>query len=116
MKLANEKRKRAIYLVAKCYRDGIGTDKNLGEVVKWFKKYELSNFFRRLPITLNDFLNSSDIVVYKWINQLIIFYICILEILISVAGVIFLILITKELKRFVLYYYNKFSWIILTWY
>jgi len=36
LKLANEKRKRAIYLVAKCYRDGIGTDKNLGEAVKWF--------------------------------------------------------------------------------
>ena len=43
----------------------IGTDKNLGEVVKWFKKYELSNFFRRLPITLHDFLNGSDIVVYE---------------------------------------------------
>ena len=28
-----------IYLVAKCYRDGIGTDKNLDEATKWFKEY-----------------------------------------------------------------------------
>jgi len=76
-------------------------------------KIWIIKFFRRLPITLNDFLNSSYIVVYEWINQLIIFYICILEILISVAGVIFLILITKELKHFLLYYYNKFHELFL---
>ncbi|RIA85203.1 hypothetical protein C1645_808392 [Glomus cerebriforme] len=56
LKLANEN-KRAIYLVAKCYRDGIGTDKNLHEAEIWFKKSEF------ISITLNDFLNGLNIAL-----------------------------------------------------
>ncbi len=44
LEIANTSEKRAIYLVAKCYRDGIGTNKNLEEATKWFTKYELSQF------------------------------------------------------------------------
>ena len=36
LKLANS-HTDAKYSVAKCYRDGIGTDKNLDEATKWFK-------------------------------------------------------------------------------
>ncbi|RIA85206.1 hypothetical protein C1645_858079 [Glomus cerebriforme] len=57
---ANKYRLRAIYLVAKCYRDGIGTDKNLEESIKWFEKYA-----HKLSITLNDFLNGSDINAFE---------------------------------------------------
>ncbi|PKY40505.1 hypothetical protein RhiirA4_338363 [Rhizophagus irregularis] len=39
MKLANKKDSiRALYLVAKCYRDGIGIDKNFKEATNWFNK------------------------------------------------------------------------------
>ncbi|RIA81848.1 hypothetical protein C1645_836296 [Glomus cerebriforme] len=34
LNLANKNGPRAIYLVAKCYRDGIGSDKNLTEATK----------------------------------------------------------------------------------
>ena len=61
MRLANENSDTASYLVAKCYRDGIGTDKNLNEAIKWFKKYESPKILGKSPITLNDFLNGSDI-------------------------------------------------------
>ncbi|CAB4391866.1 unnamed protein product [Rhizophagus irregularis] len=64
-KLANENKVRAIYLVAKCYRDGIGIDKNLKEATTWIKKYELSKFFGKPQITLNDFLNGSDIDAFS---------------------------------------------------
>ena len=47
LKLANKNSPRAIYLVAKCYRDGIGTDKNLEEAIKWFKEYESSETFSK---------------------------------------------------------------------
>jgi TPR repeat protein len=63
MKLANENRLGAYYLVAKCYRDGIGTDKDLEEATIWIKKYELSKYYRKPQITLNDFFNGSDIDV-----------------------------------------------------
>jgi TPR repeat protein len=63
MKLANENRLRAYYLVAKCYRDGIGIDKDLEEATKWFKKYESSKTNGRPSVTLNGFLNGSNI---KW--------------------------------------------------
>ena len=45
LKLANSRYSsaEAIHLVAKCYRDGIGTDKNLNEAIKWFKEYESVN-------------------------------------------------------------------------
>ncbi|POG74177.1 hypothetical protein GLOIN_2v1839456 [Rhizophagus irregularis DAOM 181602=DAOM 197198] len=39
MKLADKKDSiRALYLVAKCYRDGIGIDKNFKEATNWFNK------------------------------------------------------------------------------
>ncbi|GBB88416.1 hypothetical protein RclHR1_00150012 [Rhizophagus clarus] len=60
-KLANKYKVRAIYLVAKCYRDGIGTDKNLEEAAKWIEKYETIKFFGKSQITLNEFLNGSNI-------------------------------------------------------
>ena len=40
LKLANKNSLRAFYLIAKCYRDGVGTDKNLNEATKWFKEYK----------------------------------------------------------------------------
>jgi TPR repeat protein len=58
LKLANENRIRATCLVAKCYRDGIGTERNLVEATKWFKRYE---FHWKMSITLDDFLNGSNI-------------------------------------------------------
>jgi TPR repeat protein len=39
IKLANENNLKAIYTVAKCYRDGIGTNKNLKEGLMWFRRY-----------------------------------------------------------------------------
>ncbi|RIA94089.1 hypothetical protein C1645_735045 [Glomus cerebriforme] len=62
LKLANENKLRAIYLVAKCHRDGIGTDKNSKEATKWIEKF-ISNYYGNIhiPITLKDFLNGSDI-------------------------------------------------------
>ncbi|CAB4391862.1 unnamed protein product [Rhizophagus irregularis] len=55
LRLANNYEYRAIYSVAKCYRDGIGIDKNLELSAIWFKKYigEKDSF------ALNDFLNCS---------------------------------------------------------
>ncbi|RIA81852.1 hypothetical protein C1645_836301 [Glomus cerebriforme] len=53
----------ASYLVAKCYRDGIGTEKNSKEAATWFEKYT-SGFYKSHkshPITTNDFLNGSVI-------------------------------------------------------
>ena len=51
LKLANSRYSsaEAIHLVAKCYRDGIGTDKNLDEATKWFKELK-----GKPTITLND--------------------------------------------------------------
>ncbi|RIA81657.1 hypothetical protein C1645_836628 [Glomus cerebriforme] len=63
LKLANEDRLRAFYLVAKCYRDGIGTDKNLMESIKWIEKYILSDSYGKIQISLVGFLNGSDINV-----------------------------------------------------
>ena len=60
LKLANEY--LGSYLVAKCYRDGIGTDKNLFVATKWFEIYE-SLTYDKHKITLNDFLNGSDIMI-----------------------------------------------------
>ena len=42
------------YYIAKCYRDGVGTDKDLDEAVKWLKKCAGNDYF-----LLNDFLNGS---------------------------------------------------------
>ncbi|CAG8533350.1 3838_t:CDS:2 [Rhizophagus irregularis] len=42
MKLANDNEPRALYIVAKCYRDGVGTDKDLKEAIKWSVRYEES--------------------------------------------------------------------------
>jgi TPR repeat protein len=55
LKLANDHEHRAIYSVAKCYRDGIGIDKNTEESSAWFRKYigEKDSF------ALNDFLNGT---------------------------------------------------------
>ncbi|GBB88415.1 hypothetical protein RclHR1_00150011 [Rhizophagus clarus] len=50
-KLANKNWLIAIYMVAKCYRDGIGIDKNSEEAMKWIKKYELSKPYRKPQIT-----------------------------------------------------------------
>ncbi|RGB29673.1 hypothetical protein C1646_713055 [Rhizophagus diaphanus] len=61
MKLAKENKLKAIYLVAKCFRDGIGTDKNLKEATTWIKKYELSKSYCKPQITLCGFLNGADI-------------------------------------------------------
>ncbi|RIA81847.1 hypothetical protein C1645_836295 [Glomus cerebriforme] len=63
LKLANRNKQRAIYLVAKCYRDGIGIDKNLTEASNWIKKYIKSNFYGKTPITILNFLNGKDIDV-----------------------------------------------------
>ncbi|PKC65900.1 HCP-like protein [Rhizophagus irregularis] len=63
MKLAKENKLKAIYLVAKCYRDGIGTDKNLKEATTWIKKYELSKPYFKPYITLYKFLDGADIDV-----------------------------------------------------
>ena len=51
LKLADSKYSsaEAIYSVTKCYRDGIGTDKNLDEATKWFKELK-----GKPTITLND--------------------------------------------------------------
>ncbi|CAB4494967.1 unnamed protein product [Rhizophagus irregularis] len=51
------------YIVAKCYRDGIGTDKNLKEATTWIKKYELSKPYFKPYITLYKFLDGADIDV-----------------------------------------------------
>ncbi|CAB5143739.1 unnamed protein product [Rhizophagus irregularis] len=40
--LANNGIERAMDSVAKCYRDGIGTNKNLEEATRWFIKYKAS--------------------------------------------------------------------------
>ncbi|PKC65898.1 HCP-like protein [Rhizophagus irregularis] len=45
MKLANDNEPRALYIVAKCYRDGVGTDKDLKEAIKWSVRYEESKVF-----------------------------------------------------------------------
>ncbi|CAB4494968.1 unnamed protein product [Rhizophagus irregularis] len=63
MQLANKKKLKAIYIIAKCFRDGIGTDKNLKEATTWIKKYELSKSYGKPQITLKNFLNCSDIDV-----------------------------------------------------
>ncbi|CAG8684704.1 14621_t:CDS:2, partial [Rhizophagus irregularis] len=63
MQLANKKKLKAIYIIAKWYRDGIGTDKNLKEATTWIKKYELSKSYGKPQITLKNFLNCSDIDV-----------------------------------------------------
>ncbi|GBB86631.1 hypothetical protein RclHR1_01300016 [Rhizophagus clarus] len=61
LKLAEDKGYlKANYLVAKCYRDGIGIDKNLEAAKNWIKKHESSRLFLQ-SINLNDFLNGSDI-------------------------------------------------------
>ncbi|RIA80425.1 hypothetical protein C1645_838719 [Glomus cerebriforme] len=57
---------KAIYLVAKCYRDGTGTNKNLFEARKWIKKYEfLSKDYKKPLITLKDFLNGSNLNAFE---------------------------------------------------
>ncbi|GET02288.1 Sel1-like repeat protein [Rhizophagus clarus] len=61
MKLANENKLKAIYIVAKCYRDGIGTVKNLKEATTWIKKYQSSKSYGKPQITLKNFLDGSDI-------------------------------------------------------
>ncbi|RIA85205.1 hypothetical protein C1645_831135 [Glomus cerebriforme] len=38
LKLVNKIKLRAIYFVAKYYRDGIGTEQNLNEAEIWYKK------------------------------------------------------------------------------
>jgi TPR repeat protein len=64
LKLANKNSLRAIYIIAKCYRDGIcGIDKNLKEATKWFNQF--LKFYKNSPITLNDFLNGSNINTFK---------------------------------------------------
>ncbi|GBB84521.1 hypothetical protein RclHR1_01110006 [Rhizophagus clarus] len=63
MELANESRLKATYQVAKCYRDGIGIDKNLEEATNWIKKYETSRYYGKPKITLDEFLNGSNIKV-----------------------------------------------------
>ncbi|RIA84906.1 hypothetical protein C1645_698222 [Glomus cerebriforme] len=65
LKLANENSLKAIYLVAKCYRDGIGTDKNSKEATKWIKRYEEYGRTDVPIITSDDFLNGSDINASK---------------------------------------------------
>ncbi|RIA81198.1 hypothetical protein C1645_837380 [Glomus cerebriforme] len=45
----------------KAFKDGIGIDKNLKEATKWIKKYEASKPYKKPLITINDFLNGSDI-------------------------------------------------------
>ncbi|CAG8533330.1 3837_t:CDS:2 [Rhizophagus irregularis] len=52
-----------IIIIAKCYRDGIGTDKNLKEATTWIKKYELSKPYFKPYITLYKFLDGADIDV-----------------------------------------------------
>ncbi|CAB4494969.1 uncharacterized protein OCT59_008795 [Rhizophagus irregularis] len=61
MRLANVNILKAIYIVAKCYRDGIGTDKNLKEAMEWIRKYEFSRFGKNPQINLDHFLNGLDI-------------------------------------------------------
>ncbi|CAG8727645.1 9230_t:CDS:2 [Rhizophagus irregularis] len=63
--IANKNFIRAIYLVAKYYRDGNGTDKNLIEASKWFSKYELSKIYGCKLITLNNFLEGLDINAFE---------------------------------------------------
>src|SRR5204862_2862394 len=65
LKLANKKSIRAIYLVAKYYRDGNGIDKNLDEALKWFNKYELSTVYGGKHITFNNFLSGLDINAFE---------------------------------------------------
>ncbi|RIA81849.1 hypothetical protein C1645_700528 [Glomus cerebriforme] len=60
LKLANKNDSVAIYLIAKCYRDGIGTDKSLVEAEKWIQKYITSYGSEKPQLKLNDFLNGSD--------------------------------------------------------
>ena len=55
LKIANKDSPRAIYLVAKCYRDGIGTDKDVEKATEWFHKCIA------IPFTYVDFLNGSNI-------------------------------------------------------
>ncbi|PKK67315.1 HCP-like protein [Rhizophagus irregularis] len=43
LKLANNGIERAMDSVAKCYRDGIGTNKNLEEATRWFKNIKHQN-------------------------------------------------------------------------
>jgi len=43
----NKNGPRAIYLVAKCYRDGIGIDKNIEVAIKWIRKYESLKTYRK---------------------------------------------------------------------
>src|SRR6266496_1113826 len=57
LRLANENGLRANYFVAKCYRGGIGTDRNLKEAEKWVFRI---SYCVQPPITLNEFLNGSD--------------------------------------------------------
>ena len=57
MKLANKQLPQASYLVAKCYIDGIGTDRDLFEAKKWFNNHTLI----KPKIILDDFLNDSNI-------------------------------------------------------
>ncbi|CAB4402053.1 unnamed protein product [Rhizophagus irregularis] len=65
--LANKNSLRAIYIIAKCYRDGIGgIDKNLEKAIKWFNQF--LSFYKNSPITLNDFLNGSNINTFKLSN------------------------------------------------
>ena len=59
LKLANKDLSKALYFVAKCYRDGIGTDKNLDEATKWFKKFITLTYLKE--VSLNDFLNGLNI-------------------------------------------------------
>ncbi|RIA81922.1 hypothetical protein C1645_881328 [Glomus cerebriforme] len=61
---------KAVYLVAKCYRDGIGTDKNLKEATKWIEKYISSKPSIKPPIILYDFLNGSNIDVNLFMDRI----------------------------------------------
>jgi TPR repeat protein len=45
LKLANDGVRKAMNLVANCYGDGIGTNKNLGEAIKWIEKYAKKSEF-----------------------------------------------------------------------
>ncbi|RIA81921.1 hypothetical protein C1645_836180 [Glomus cerebriforme] len=66
LELANKSNNnlRAVYLVAKCYRNGIGTNKNSKVARKWIEKYESSKA-KKPPITSYDFLNGSDIDAFE---------------------------------------------------
>ena len=61
---ANKRSFFAICVVAQCYRDGVGTDKNLVEATKWYQIYksEIDRKFDEEPlVTLNNFLNGSKL-------------------------------------------------------